>query len=217
MILSHQHKFIFIAIPKTGTHSVRQALRPHLGELDEEQVQLFVQKQLKNERIAQKLHGHIKAQEIREALGENIWQDYFSFAFVRNPFDRFVSYCFFMNRNRDIFKENPLPYMKRIISYEPNRNKILFRPQYEFVTGIDGKSIVDYIGKVEHYQEHFSEICQRFGLPSETLSKVNSSSHGKYHEYYDEELKDMVVDYYQKDFEWFHYPKTLSHYAEQKG
>ena len=31
MIISSRHKFIFVAIPKTGTHSVRQALRQHLG------------------------------------------------------------------------------------------------------------------------------------------------------------------------------------------
>ena len=31
MIISHLHRFIFVAIPKTGTHSVRRALRAHLA------------------------------------------------------------------------------------------------------------------------------------------------------------------------------------------
>ena len=44
MIISHQHRFIFVAVPKTGTHSVRQALREHLDHEDIEQVGLFVNK-----------------------------------------------------------------------------------------------------------------------------------------------------------------------------
>ena len=44
MIISHQHRFIFAAVPKTGTHSVRQALREHMSEEDIEQVGLFVAK-----------------------------------------------------------------------------------------------------------------------------------------------------------------------------
>ena len=44
MIISHQHRFIFAAIPKTDTHSVRQALREHMSPEDLEQVGLFVQR-----------------------------------------------------------------------------------------------------------------------------------------------------------------------------
>ena len=44
MIISGLHKFIFVAIPKTGTHAVRRALRAHMGPEDSEQVGLFVLK-----------------------------------------------------------------------------------------------------------------------------------------------------------------------------
>ena len=46
MIISFKHKFVFVAVPKTGTHAVRQALRAHLALEDIEQVGLFVQKKL---------------------------------------------------------------------------------------------------------------------------------------------------------------------------
>ena len=45
MIVSFLHRFIFVAVPKTGTDSVRQALRPHLGPEDMEQARLLVEKQ----------------------------------------------------------------------------------------------------------------------------------------------------------------------------
>ena len=46
MIVSLQHGFIFAAIPKTGTHAVRRAVREHMGPDDMEQVGLFVQRKL---------------------------------------------------------------------------------------------------------------------------------------------------------------------------
>ena len=33
MIVSRRHRFVFAAVPKTGTHAVRQALRNAPGEL----------------------------------------------------------------------------------------------------------------------------------------------------------------------------------------
>ena len=52
-------------------------------------------------------HGHISLQQVRPFLGEEAFASYFKFAFVRNPFDRFVSYCAFMTRESDIFARNP--------------------------------------------------------------------------------------------------------------
>lgn len=54
MIISHLHRFIFVAVPKTGTHSVRQALREQMGDDDLEQVGLFVNKRFP-------MHGFIMA------------------------------------------------------------------------------------------------------------------------------------------------------------
>ena len=37
MIVSHRHRSIFFALPHTGTHAIRAALRPFLGSDDWEQ------------------------------------------------------------------------------------------------------------------------------------------------------------------------------------
>ena len=52
MIISRKHKFIFVAVPKTGTHSVRRALREQMGPDDLEQVRLFVDMELTSEPTA---------------------------------------------------------------------------------------------------------------------------------------------------------------------
>ena len=68
-ILSHRHRFAFIAIPKSASHSIRFALRDQLGPEDEEQVALFVQKRIEHPLFAAAGHGHQTALQVREVLG----------------------------------------------------------------------------------------------------------------------------------------------------
>ena len=88
MIISALHKFIFVAIPKTGTHSVRQALRQHMGPRDMEQVGLFVTRQFPIADLARLQHGHLSLQQVRPYFPLEEFEALFKFAFVRNPFDR---------------------------------------------------------------------------------------------------------------------------------
>ena len=92
MIISALHRFIFVAIPKTGTHSVREALRAHMGPDDLEQVRLFTEKRFPIPQLARLGHGHISLQQVRPFMAPEDFSGFFKFAFVRNPFDRFVSF-----------------------------------------------------------------------------------------------------------------------------
>lgn len=208
MIISHKHRFIFFAIPKTGTHSMRRILRPYLGEGDAEQVALFedTPKALPYPEMAALKHGHITAQQIRWVLGEETFASYFKFAVVRNPFDRFVSYCSFVSASvNGSFAATPRDYMKHILTKTRPYDHILFRPQSEFVTDSDGKLIVDFVGRVERLQADSERICARIGIPCAELGRSNESSHRDYREYYDDELIGLVSDMYRSDLELFDY------------
>ncbi len=201
MIISHKHKCIFIAIPKTATHAIRFALRPHMAEEDLEQVGLFVNKRMPFEALEKIQHGHITAQEIRPLLGEEIWESYFKFAIVRNPFDRFVSYCAFVNANNPKFAENPMPYFYNALVNKQTHKHILFQPQSSFIADQKGKILIDYVGKYETLQESYNIVCDRLKLPHTALEVVNTSSHKPYKEYYNEELVEMVGKHFRIDLE----------------
>ena len=205
MIVSHAHRFIFAAIPKTGTHSVRQALRPHLGESDMEQVGLFVNKRFPYPELAAINHGHFSLREVRPFLGEEAFRDYFKFAFVRNPFDRFVSYCAFMTRGNDAFQSDPRRVMHKILFEVKPEQHVLFQPQHTFIDGGDGQPLTDQIGRVEDMQGSFDAICDRIGIPRASLGRVNGSRHGGYREYYDTDLIEGVTARYRRDLELFGY------------
>ena len=204
MIISRKHRYIFFAIPKTGTHSVRQALRAQMGPEDLEQVGLFENKRFPFPEFADIRHGHISTQQIRPVVGDEVFNGYTKFAFVRNPFDRFVSYCSFTTRQQGQFDRNPRGVMEHFLANPPWQH-ILFQPQHQFVTDEQGNLLTDYVGRVEQIQESYDAIAQRTGIPTAVLERVNSSRRADYRDYYDDELIQGVARLYARDLELFGY------------
>jgi hypothetical protein len=202
-ILSHRHRFVFIAVPKVASHSIRFALREHLGPQDEEQVSLFVRRRIDRPPFAAQQHGHQLAREVREALGSEAWARYFSFAVVRNPWDRFVSYVAFMMRHNGAFERDPREAMRRVLAHPQNQSPVHFRPQADFVTDETGSLIVSKICRVERLQQDFDEVCDALCLPRCTLEVRNASSHRPYTDLYDDELRETVAARYREDIERF--------------
>lgn len=206
MIVSHRHRFIFAAVPKTGTHSVRQALREQMGDEDVEQVGLFVNKRFPWVDLAALQHGHLSLRQVRPYLGQDTFDRYFKFAFVRNPFDRFVSYCAFMLRGGDLFRQRPREMMRHFLFGDPPEHHILFQPQASLLVDDDGKTLLtDMIGRVEDMQHSYEAICTRIGIQSRPLEHVNGTRRGDYRQYYDQTLIDGVTARYTQDLELFGY------------
>jgi len=133
MIVSYKHKFIFFALPKTASQSIRVALRPHMHSHDWEQCTLYEKKFFPVKEFRKINHGHISYDQLSKYLIPNILSDLFKFTFVRNPYDRFVSICCFRNWNNDSMISHPLDTMKRIIQSKEVESTLIYDPQYKFV------------------------------------------------------------------------------------
>lgn len=205
VIISHKHRFIFFAVPRTATHAVRGALRAHLDENDWEQKILHGESRIPIPEIAALKHGHISLRQIKAHLPDEIRDPYFKFAFVRNPFDRFISACFFLNRKNPDFKGREIPVMKQLLNRDVFRRRMLIIPQYRFLVDDADQIGMDYIGRYETLQASWREICAYIGIKPEKLPEKNVSDHGHYSEYYDPELKESITKFYRRDLELFHY------------
>ena len=137
-----------------------------------------------------------------------MYNDSFSFAFVRNPYDRLVSAYHFIKerkvdhrKNRHIFRfitecgDFPTFCMRL-----KNINHVVLDPQYKFIC--DGeKIIVDFIGKYENLHEDWKSLLDKLKVPYMPLPTARKSSHKDYMSYYTEEAKQAVGEFYKKDFE----------------
>lgn len=132
---------------------------------------------------------------------------YFSFTFVRNPFDRFVSaYSYLKNGGiNENDKRHGDELINKFESFEefvkngiPDQQH--FKPMSHW---IDGE--LDFIGRVERFQEDFNVICDKIGIPHQRLPHTNKSKHKPYTEYYNEATRQIVAEKYAKDVEYFGY------------
>lgn len=205
MIISAKHRYIFFAVPKTGTHSIREALHRYLVKGDWEQQALFGEQLIPIPEIAAIKHGHVSVTQMKAVFENHKWDSYYRFAFVRNPFDRFVSTCAFLNRENPQFKSNPLLWMKMALDRPIFRERILVKPQSDLLTTAEGELGVNFVGRYEYLQSSLNTVFEHLNLPEVTLERRNSSNHAHYREYYDDHLRDLVAEFYKTDLELFSY------------
>lgn len=204
MIVSHAHRFIFFAVPKTATHSIRQVLRDHKGADDWEQQMLFGEQVLPISSIADIGHGHVSYQEIAPVLSSDQLK-YFKLAFVRNPFDRFVSACAFLNRGNSQFSERATEWMKVALTRSQFRQRVLIRPQAHQLCNANGELAMDFIGRYETLQLSLDALMKKLGLPCVKLEVRNASEHSHYRDYLDSDLTEQLSEFYTQDLSLFDY------------
>jgi len=204
MIIAHQKKFIFVAIPKTGTHAIRTYLRPYLHKFDWEQCILLEKKQFPIRPLAALEHGHLSLNQVIPFFPNRILRNYFKFCFVRNPLDRFISCFFFYFQNDKEIFQNPICRMKQLFQEKTLiENHFLFKPQYEFIFNKEGEILVDYVGKFETFIVDFAYICKQIDIVNHTIPFVNKTKNKSV--VFDKELIDLIQDFYIKDYNLLNY------------
>lgn len=201
MIVSHRHRFIFFAVPRTGTHAIRTALGPVLGDDDWQQQSLTGQVRLPVASLARFNHGHLTLRQVQASLPPSIWRNYFKFAFVRNPYDRFVSVCAMLNKRNPGYHGRETAFMKRALTVPRFRQRVLVRPQVDMLVDETGEVGMDYVGRYETLQQGFAEVCRQLGIAEVDLERSNVSEHNAYASYYDDELLATVTAFYRRDFD----------------
>ena len=207
MIYAESQKFIFFAVPKTGTHAVREALRPHLSSADWEQQLRYGEQLSPLPEIAAINHGHVSYQQLSSVVGPETLSQFFRFAFTRHPYDRFVSACAFLARTDPSYKQNPTEWMKSALQRPQFCNRVLVTPQHALLNDENGALGLDFVGRYESLQVDFYTICDRLKLPKARLAHRNSSEHDSYQQLLDNELREALSERYEQDFLSFNYSR----------
>ena len=150
------------------------------------------------------------AREARTLVGPEAWRAYFKFAFVRNPWDRLVSwYHMCMQRAAEnkfsrYIKEHAPTFEDFVTKTTTGIAEKTTYNQLDYVTDEKGDVIVDFIGRYETLHEELSLVKARLNLSFE-LPHVNKSDHKNYREYYTDETRDIVAQRFARDIRYFGY------------
>ena len=201
MIISHSKKFLFFACGKTGTTSIEAVLKPyHDGE------DLFA---LIRERAAE-IPGHnpkhARPEMVKESIPEDVWNEYFKFVFVRNPWDWVVSQYHFSNFKkkgldrfqRKVHQRHVQKVWNRLWTNNPYDSCESFM-QHAYVYSRDGQKLPDFVGRLERLQEDFDQVCIRLELPRTVLPTKNTTVHKPYQKLYTFGARVRVGKLYEKD------------------
>lgn len=239
MLVSHSKKFIYTKTVKTAGSSVKTYFEPYCfpdgawekSNPREEHISEYGIVGRGYRGAAAKgvytYTNHMSAHKIKEKVGDDVWNDYFKFCVVRNPFDKLVSE-FYWERNVRIDKTLPTK-IKKILKKILRRPGVLddidhpdavkaFRSWIARGGGnvdrdkyvMDGKICVDYVIFQENLQEGIKEVCSILDIPFK-LEEIPSLKSGireqklSLSELYDQQTIERVKEKFNFELEHFGY------------
>lgn len=162
-MISHELKCIFVHIPKTAGQSIEHALLNHLGIKWHSRAPYLLRKnddrKLGPERLA-----HLKAIEYTSCghVDQQIFESYFKFAFVRNPWDRLVSEFHYRTFPRKLTFED-FVYKHTVCEDWTDRGRHII-PQSNYLFEENGNQLVDYVGRFEEIERDFEFVRNTLNL-----------------------------------------------------
>ncbi len=217
MILNHQHRFLFIHVPKAAGTTITRALSPLTTFRD---IELGGTKygEAVQERFAARfdLRKHSTGAMIRAKCPAHIWRGFFVFAFVRNPYARAYSVFRFLRRWRDgpyHQLASSLDFTAFLDCEEVAANEIeIARPQTHWLTADDERlSGLDFIGRVEEFESDFSFVLSTIHRRRITWREGRrdnvSASHDEWRDNLTPDAAAKIERLYASDFELWEYDR----------
>ncbi|MEO8342994.1 MAG: sulfotransferase family 2 domain-containing protein [Gallionella sp.] len=212
MLVSHRKKFIYTKTIKTAGTSVESYFEPYCMKEGEwsfthARLEYISDSGIIGCRTGQLLviqastwWNHMPAVTIKALVGESIWDSYFKFCVIRNPFDKVVSaYHFFSPKasaptlKQDFeawLMSNPLPI---------DRSKYM----------IDGEFCMDGVIRYETLLQDIERICERLDIPYQPQNlknlKVGHRPSKSLEEYYSAKSTEIVTNAYRYELDKFGY------------
>jgi hypothetical protein len=220
MIINNQYQFIYIHVPKTAGTAVSTALMKYAGPADIDLGGAVIEKAgEKKHEIAVTLNQlwnkhwgiekHSNVMRLRARLGPALWNRYFKFAFVRNPFSKTYSGFKFAQRHRTLKGAlDQMSFSDFLRSDIFQKLQILpIQAQAAFLNPV---AQVDFIGRFEHLAADLAlvaSIIERRRVASVAVETLNRSAEPEEWRAMSEADKDIIRDVLSADFDELGYSK----------
>ncbi len=217
MLISHKKKFIFIHIFKTARTTGSEGFAPRSRLIDclvygyRPTVKFFnafnILTRRKGTQLLTGFPKHAMAMDVKEKLPKHIWNNYFKFAFVRNPWDWNVSLYFYLRENKrlpahqDAANVDFFDFIKRRCASRPPQ-------QIDFISNGEKTIMLDFVGRFENIAADVNFIRSKLKLKPLQLPRRNISRlrpRPDYRSFYDSETADLVRRCFADDIRIFEY------------
>jgi hypothetical protein len=161
--------YIFISIPRTASGSMSKILG---------------------------MGNHKKAESHRAEYSISAeWDKVFKFAFVRHPYDRFMSAYYHLGNSRKNLDINAY------LANHPNTNELLNQTIYDtqthFIYDQNNKLLIDFVGRFEYLERDWRSVQKKLGI-KDKLPHNNAVTRKK--DKLTRKSKDILYKMYEKDF-----------------
>jgi hypothetical protein len=219
VLVSFEKQFIYTKTVKTAGTSVEIFLEPYCLAADS-----YVQIGPRDESITGygvvgfrganrpadvRWYNHMPAAQIREYLGEEVWNEFFKFCVIRNPYDKLRSmYLFELDRANSGYggSQDFSELRRNFIDWIRRRRFLVDRNKYV----IDGSVCLDYYIRFESLTEGLKEVCQKLAIDRDVaeLGRFKSGDRRTdrhFSEFYDEETRKIVAEAFALELDHFGY------------
>ncbi|WP_181312541.1 sulfotransferase family 2 domain-containing protein [Nocardioides campestrisoli] len=184
LTISHSHRFVWYRVAKVATRTVRHHFAAHSVTMDVDH--------------AMRIH-----------YPTSTFSDYFKFAFVRDPLDRFVSAWHDKVVNHNYFRFDAATYkrMQDVVEFA----RWVSTQDLAAVPGTDQHlalqtrlvdlSQVDFVGRLESFDRDFAEVCEQVGAPAVPANPQNQTAAPGQRREASAELEKWVRRMYRRDYQ----------------
>lgn len=209
MIVSNEHEFIFINVPKVASTSIQFNLSAfcndpadivsNMKDMSEDLLEIYKTRQRNFRYKSGKVMN--KHESLVNLKKHSLWdrsKDYYKFCFERNPWEKCVSKYLYMKR------VNEMPFASMDFDNYLKKCKVL--SSYDMYC-LDGKIAVDFIGMFESLNESWKHVCKTLDLEFKPLPHEKQNVDKDYGRFFKgrEDRINKVAEIYHREIELLRY------------
>lgn len=215
MLISYTHRFIFFHVAKVAGLSIREALKAYAQEPEQFKIKRPPKHSGDKPNHLYDMWAvlllHTKARDAKRELPEVVYDNFYKFAFVRNPWDWQVSMYHFILQEPSHIRHHLVKtmasfdeYLEWVIATKTPYARGAAKFQKDMVTDAEGRLIVDFVGRYETFSDDFRQVCKVLEIEA-SPPQLNSTAHRDYRAYYNDRTRKIVGEHFKEDIELFGY------------
>ena len=203
MLISESKSFLFVHVQKTAGTSLAEILKPHaLNPANGRMNKLASDLGLVRDWRKFHFRKHANLRKAQSVIPAPVYDGLFKFAFVRNPWERLVSWYQYVQRtplHEDCRPGETFADFAARFLEKPRR------AQWWMIEDLNGVMGLDYVGRFENLNDDIAYLCQRIGIKAQTLPHRNKMADKDYRTFYDDRLALAVKNTWVYEIDAFGY------------